>query len=127
MQKIPYDRNAAVAYAKEWALGRNPAYYNFDGIGGDCTNFASQSIFAGAKVMNYTPVMDGTTVLPMTVPHHGVVWNISIIFLLIINPLVHTGMLSLKAKPSRATSFSLALQAATFIILPLSLPPAQLF
>lgn len=57
MQELPYNRDAAVAYAKKWALGRNPAYYNFEKIGGDCTNFASQSIYAGAKVMNYTPTM----------------------------------------------------------------------
>ena len=57
MREIPYDRNAAVAYAQRWALERNPVYYNFDGIGGDCTNFASQSIYAGARTMNFTPVM----------------------------------------------------------------------
>lgn len=51
---LPYNREKAVEYAKEWALKRNPAYYNFDGIGGDCTNFASQCLFAGAGVMNYT-------------------------------------------------------------------------
>lgn len=57
MREIPYNRAAAVAYARKWALSRNPAYYDFEKIGGDCTNFASQSIFAGARVMNYTPVM----------------------------------------------------------------------
>ena len=57
MREIPYDRNAAVAYARRWALDRNPAYYDFEEIGGDCTNFTSQSIYAGAKVMNFTPVM----------------------------------------------------------------------
>lgn len=53
---FPYDRAAAVAYAKKWALGRNPAYFDFSDIGGDCTNFASQCLFAGAQVMNFTPV-----------------------------------------------------------------------
>lgn len=57
MREIPYDRNAVVTYARKWALDRNPAYYNFDTIGGDCTNFASQSIYAGAHIMNYTPTM----------------------------------------------------------------------
>jgi len=56
MEIIDYDREAARAYAKRWALGRNPAYYDFSRLGGDCTNFASQCIFAGAGVMNYTPV-----------------------------------------------------------------------
>jgi hypothetical protein len=51
-----YDRNRAKAYAEKWALSRNPAYYSFDGIGGDCTNFASQCLFAGSGVMNGTPV-----------------------------------------------------------------------
>ena len=51
-----YDRGAAVAYARRWALGRNPAYFDFQSLGGDCTNFASQCLFAGAGVMNYTPV-----------------------------------------------------------------------
>lgn len=57
MREIAYDRNAAVSYARRWALDRNPAYYNFEKIGGDCTNFASQSIYAGARTMNFTPVM----------------------------------------------------------------------
>ncbi len=51
-----YNRSAAVAYARRWALSRNPAYYDFESLGGDCTNFASQCIFAGAGIMNYTPV-----------------------------------------------------------------------
>jgi len=55
MQERMYNRAAAVAYARKWALGRNPAYYDFEDIGGDCTNFASQCIYAGAKVMNFTP------------------------------------------------------------------------
>jgi hypothetical protein len=51
-----YDRISAVLYAHRWAYGRNPKYYNYDKIGGDCTNFASQCIFAGARVMNYRKV-----------------------------------------------------------------------
>ena len=52
---LPYDRAAAVRYAHIWAYGRNPRYYDYEGIGGDCTNFASQCIYAGAGVMNDTP------------------------------------------------------------------------
>jgi hypothetical protein len=52
---LPYNREKAVAYAHQWAYGRNPRYYNFENIGGDCTNFASQAIFAGSGVMNFTP------------------------------------------------------------------------
>lgn len=53
---MEYSREKAVAYAKKWALKRNPAYYNFTGLGGDCANFASQCIYAGAGVMNYKPL-----------------------------------------------------------------------
>lgn len=53
---IPYNRDKAVEYAHKWAFGRNPAYYDFENLGGDCTNFASQVIYAGSGVMNYTPV-----------------------------------------------------------------------
>ena len=53
---LPYNREAAVAYAYTWAYRRNPAYFDFSGIGGDCTNFASQCIYAGAGVMNFTPL-----------------------------------------------------------------------
>ena len=56
MNTYYYDGARAAAYAQKWAFGRNPDYYNFDNIGGDCTNFASQCIFAGCGVMNYSPL-----------------------------------------------------------------------
>ena len=48
-----YNREAVYEYAKKWAYGRNPKYYNFDPVGGDCTNFVSQCIYAGCGQMNY--------------------------------------------------------------------------
>lgn len=51
-----YDRSKALGYAEKWALGRNPAYFDFTRLGGDCTNFVSQCLFAGTGVMNFTPV-----------------------------------------------------------------------
>jgi len=54
-QIIPYDRAAAVAYAHRWAFSRNPKYYDFEDLGGDCTNYASQCLYAGVGVMNFTP------------------------------------------------------------------------
>lgn len=56
MTILPYDRAAVVAYARKWAYSRNPNYYDFSRLGGDCTNFASQCLFAGCGVMNFTPV-----------------------------------------------------------------------
>ncbi len=52
----PYHRGKAVAYADEWALERNPAYLDFESLGGDCTNFASQCLLAGSGIMNETAV-----------------------------------------------------------------------
>lgn len=34
MREQEYRREAAVDYAKAWALGRNPKYYNFEKLGG---------------------------------------------------------------------------------------------
>ena len=34
---IPYNRTAAVEYANRWAYFRNPEFYDFSAIGGDCT------------------------------------------------------------------------------------------
>lgn len=53
---LPYNNGVAIDYVHRWALGRNPQYYNFENIGGDCTNFASQVVFAGSGLMNLTPI-----------------------------------------------------------------------
>lgn len=55
MREIIYNRQEVFNYAKKWAFARNPGYYDFSKIGGDCTNYASQCLFAGCGVMNYTP------------------------------------------------------------------------
>lgn len=54
MIEIQYNRQKVLQYAQEWAYKRNPKYYNFDNVGGDCTSFASQCIYAGSNVMNYS-------------------------------------------------------------------------
>lgn len=53
--EIGYDRLKAFEYAKRWAYDRNPKFTDFEHMGGDCTNFASQCVYAGCNVMNYTP------------------------------------------------------------------------
>lgn len=57
MRTKPYDRAKAVSYAHTWAYGRNPRYYDFENLGGDCTNFTSQALYAGAGVMNPKPTI----------------------------------------------------------------------
>lgn len=52
MTETGYDREAALLYAREWALKRNADYMDFQRLGGDCTNFASQCLFAGCGIMN---------------------------------------------------------------------------
>ena len=54
MRLKEYNRENAIEYAKIWAYKRNPKYYNFDPVGGDCTSFASQCLYAGGAVMNYS-------------------------------------------------------------------------
>ncbi len=54
MIEYPLNIPAEIAYARKWAFFRNPAYYDFDKIGGDCTDFVSQCLYAGGAVMNYT-------------------------------------------------------------------------
>ena len=47
-----YDREAAVAYAREWAGERNPRWQAYDGSGGNCMNFVSQSLYASGIPMD---------------------------------------------------------------------------
>jgi len=49
---IMLDREKAIEYARRWALDRNPDYYNFEEIGGDCTNYISQILHAGGCKMD---------------------------------------------------------------------------
>ena len=51
-----YNRQKVYEYAKKWAYERNTKYYNYDLLGGDCTNFASQCIFEGCNQMNYNKI-----------------------------------------------------------------------
>ena len=51
----PYNRENAVAYARKYAFAQNSRFGNFAGIGGNCTNFVSQCIYAGGCQMNYKP------------------------------------------------------------------------
>lgn len=54
LAETEYNRRAAVRYAIKWAFSRNPRFYDFEDIGGDCTNYISQCLYAGCGVMNYS-------------------------------------------------------------------------
>ena len=56
IQTKEYLRDRAVLYARKYALVRNPLFFTFEGIGGNCTNFVSQCVLAGSCVMNFMPV-----------------------------------------------------------------------
>ncbi len=51
----PYLRENALLYASRYALSQNPLFGNFAELGGNCTNFVSQCIYAGSCKMNYKP------------------------------------------------------------------------
>ncbi len=50
-----YRRENAVNYAKKFAFAQNPLFGDFKDFGGNCTNFASQCVYAGCCEMNFTP------------------------------------------------------------------------
>ena len=43
----PYDREAALDYLYEYCGKRNPRWYAYDAVGGNCMNFGSQVLLAG--------------------------------------------------------------------------------
>ena len=49
-----YEREKALIYAERYAFSQNPIFGDFRQIGGNCTNFVSQCIYAGSCKMNYT-------------------------------------------------------------------------
>lgn len=54
LTEYPLNVSSEINYASDWAFSRNPLYYDFERIGGDCTNFVSQCLRAGGAAMNYT-------------------------------------------------------------------------
>jgi hypothetical protein len=52
---MAYDRQKAIDYVRQWAFLRNPRYYDFENVGGDCTNFVSQALYYGGYSQNYKP------------------------------------------------------------------------
>ena len=49
-----YERERAVEYARRYAFSQNAVFGDFRNIGGNCTNFVSQCVYAGSCRMNYT-------------------------------------------------------------------------
>ena len=56
-----YNVSNVVSYADQYWYNYNPAYANFNDVGGDCANYTSQSIFAGGmpQVVGTPYGMDG--------------------------------------------------------------------
>lgn len=54
-----YSTADATDYALEYALTPNSAYADYSLMGGDCTNFISQCLYAGGKSMHYGTAYDG--------------------------------------------------------------------
>lgn len=52
---LKYNRELAVDYALKFALQRNPNFFDYTYQGGNCTNYVSQCIYAGAHQMNTSP------------------------------------------------------------------------
>ena len=50
----PYNREDALNYANKYADGRNPKYYDYSNLGGNCANYGSQVIKAGGIPDDYT-------------------------------------------------------------------------
>ena len=48
---VKYNRSQAIFYALNWWNKRNPKFYDFDDLGGDCTNFVSQCLLYGGYEM----------------------------------------------------------------------------
>lgn len=47
LNSFAYDGTAAANYAKKWYNSLNTTYNDYHKAGGDCTNFASQCVYAG--------------------------------------------------------------------------------
>ena len=52
---ISYNPTAAVNYARTWAYSRNPKYFDYSNMGGDCANFVSQCLIAGGLSLSGCP------------------------------------------------------------------------
>ena len=48
----PYEREKSVAYAHRWAYGRNPAFYDFEELGGEAQKIAiARALYKDAPVI----------------------------------------------------------------------------
>lgn len=48
-----YDKEAAVDYAKEWALRKNPRFLICNCKGSESASFVSECLFSGCNIMNF--------------------------------------------------------------------------
>ena len=61
LERIPYDRRAAVAYAHQWAYGRNPDFYDYDQLLGSQNDMATIRLFITRQTPSPGPFGISTT------------------------------------------------------------------
>lgn len=73
-----YSRYTASNYAVTYYLNYNSAYFNYNGSGGDCTNFVSQALYAGSQVEGAESDPDGWWYNGSLSPKSGTAWRHSV-------------------------------------------------
>lgn len=76
----PYDRQAALDYARQYTAARNPAWDDYAGMGGNCQNYVSQCLYAGGIPMDTTGAavwkwFDGTVANDTTAAGRSSSWS----------------------------------------------------
>ena len=76
----PYDRQAALDYARRYTAARNPAWDDYAGMGGNCQNYVSQCLYAGGIPMDTTGAavwkwFDGTVANDTTAAGRSSSWS----------------------------------------------------
>ncbi len=72
---LAYSSASSTRYALDYALNPNPNYADFTNLGGDCTNFISQCLYAGGKSMHYGTAYSGSCWYYTTSTNRSSTWT----------------------------------------------------
>ena len=72
-----YNGSAAASYAQQWALSRNPNFFNFETLGGDCTNFTSQCLYYGGIPMHTGTSMSNNNWFYQSSSNRSSTWTVA--------------------------------------------------